>query len=80
MMRQHWMAIPIAAITPLLIAALVLAHTEHWSNGAVGVVVLGLMSIACVVGSFMAPIDPETRQLIPKDNRRTRPGRYRSSR
>jgi hypothetical protein len=32
-----------------------------------------LMSIACIVGSFMAPIDPETGRLIQKDDRHARP-------
>ena len=54
-MRRHWMAIPLAAITPFLIAAYVLWRTEGWSNGALGSVVLGLLSIAAVVGTLMAP-------------------------
>ena len=65
-MRQHWMAIPIAAVSPFLVAAFVLSQTEHWSNGALGVIVLGLLGIACAVGSFMMPIDPETGELIEK--------------
>jgi hypothetical protein len=71
-MRQHWMAIPIAAVTPFLIAAFVLWKTEHWSNGAAGLIFLGLMSIACIVGSFMMPIDPDTGKLIEKDDGRAR--------
>jgi hypothetical protein len=56
-MRKHWMAIPIAAMTPFMVLATVLWKTEGWSNGALGTVYLGLMGIAAVVGSFMAPIE-----------------------
>jgi hypothetical protein len=56
-MRKHWMAIPIAAVTPFMVLATVLWKTEGWSNGALGTVYLGLMGIAAVVGSFMAPIE-----------------------
>jgi hypothetical protein len=59
MMRQHWMAIPIAAVSPFIVAAFVLSETEHWSDGALGTVLLGLMGIACVVGTFMVPLDAE---------------------
>ena len=58
-MRRHWMAIPITAVTPFMVLAIVLWKTEQWSNGALGCVLLGLMSIACVVGMFMAPIGPD---------------------
>ena len=56
-MRRHWMAIPTAVLIPLMIVASLLADQYHWSNGALGCVLLGLMGIAAVVGSFMAP-DP----------------------
>ena len=59
MMHQHWMAIPIAAVFPLIVAAFVLSETEHWSDGALGGVIMGLMGIACVVGTFMAPLDAD---------------------
>jgi hypothetical protein len=68
-MRQHWMAIPLGAVSPFVVLALVLSQTEGWSNGALGVVVLGLLGIACAVGSLMMPIDPETGKLIEKDSR-----------
>jgi hypothetical protein len=58
-MRQHWMAIPIAAVFPFMVAALVLSETEHWSNGALGAAFFVLMGIACVVGTFMAPLDAD---------------------
>ena len=66
-MRQHWMAIPIAVASPFLVAAFVVSETEHWSNGAQGAVILGVLSITAIVGSFMAPIDPETGKLIEKE-------------
>jgi hypothetical protein len=53
------MAIPIAVVFPFIVAALVLSETEHWSNGALGAVFFGLMGIACVVGTFMAPLDAD---------------------
>jgi hypothetical protein len=56
-MRKHWMAIPIAAVTPFMVLAIVLWKTEGWSNGALGVIELGLMSIAAIVGTFMAPFE-----------------------
>jgi hypothetical protein len=42
-----------------LIVAFVLWKTEHWSNGALGTVLLGLMSIAAIVGTLMAPFERE---------------------
>jgi hypothetical protein len=57
-MRQHWMAIPISVVLPVIVTAVVLWKTEHWSNGALGGVLLLLMGIAAVVGSFMAPLGP----------------------
>jgi hypothetical protein len=69
-MRRHWMAIPIAAVTPFMIATFVLWHTEHWSNGAAGTIFCGLIGIAVVVGTLMVPLDPEDREpLVPKDRR-----------
>ena len=56
-MRKHWMAIPIAAVTPFMVLAIVLWKTEGWSNGALGTIELGLMSIAAIVGSLMAPFE-----------------------
>jgi hypothetical protein len=57
-MRKHWMAIPSAAVAPFMVIAFVLWKTEHWSNGALGTVLLGFMSIAAIVGTFMAPFEP----------------------
>ncbi|MEA2432293.1 MAG: hypothetical protein QOI19_2766 [Thermoleophilaceae bacterium] len=72
-MRQHWMAIPIAGISPFLIAAMVLSQTEHWSNGALGGVISVLLSITCVVGTFMAPIDADGKlEQKPRRARRNR--------
>jgi hypothetical protein len=56
-MRKHWMAIPIAAVAPFQVLAIVLWKTEGWSNGALGTALLGLMSIAAIVGTFMAPFE-----------------------
>lgn len=58
-MRKHWMAIPISAVTPFMVLAFVLWKTEGWSDGALGVIELGLMSIAAIVGSLMAPFERE---------------------
>jgi hypothetical protein len=73
-MREHWMAIPIAAVSPFLVAAFVLSKTEHWSNGAQGAVILGLLSIAAIVGSFMMPIERGTGNRNGKDDRPGRSG------
>jgi hypothetical protein len=56
-MRKHWMAIPIAAVAPFQVLAIVLWKTEGWSNGALGVTELALMSIAAIVGSLMSPFE-----------------------
>ena len=58
-MRKHWMAIPSGAVAPFMVLAIVLWKTEGWSNGALGVILLGLMSIAAIVGSLMAPFERE---------------------
>jgi hypothetical protein len=57
-MRKHWMAIPSAAVAPFMVLAIVLWKTEGWSNGALGTVLLGLMAIAAIVGTLMAPFEP----------------------
>ena len=54
-MRKHWMAIPLAVVAPFLVATVVLWKTQDWSDQAAGAVVIGLMSIACVISGFMAP-------------------------
>ena len=72
-MRQHWMAIPGAVACPLIVLAIVLAKTNGWSNGALGTVILGLIGIMVVVGTFMAPIDADGNlQHKPRKPRRTR--------
>lgn len=48
------MAIPIAVTIPLIVVVTVIADRHHGSEGALGSVVLGLMGIMVVVGSFMA--------------------------
>jgi len=47
------MAVPIAAITPFLIAATVLNKTGQWSDQTYGGVATLLLVIAAVVGSFL---------------------------
>jgi hypothetical protein len=68
-MRRHWMAIPIAVVTPFMVATFVLWHTEHWTNGAAGVIFCVLIGIAVVVGTLMVPLDPETREPILRPDR-----------
>jgi hypothetical protein len=67
------MAIPIAAISPFLVTSVVLWKTEHWSNGALGTIYLGLVGIAVVVGTFMAPLDADGKlEQKPRRARRNR--------
>ena len=54
-MREHWLAIPVAVLCPLIVVAIVLAKTNGWTNGALGCVILGLMGITAAVGTLMAP-------------------------
>jgi hypothetical protein len=54
-MRRHWMAIPTAVLIPLIVVAMVLADRYHWSNGALGCVLLGLFGLTAIVGTLMAP-------------------------
>jgi hypothetical protein len=54
-MRRHWMAIPTAVLIPLIVVAMLLADRHHWSNGALGCVLLGLFGITAIVGTLMAP-------------------------
>ena len=54
-MREHWLAIPLAVLFPLIVIAIVVARTNGWSNGALGCVILALMGIAAAVGTLMAP-------------------------
>jgi hypothetical protein len=63
------MAIPLAAVSPFMVAAVVLWKTEHWSNGALGSVYLGLIGIAVVVGSFMVPLGSDTQPQRPRRRR-----------
>jgi hypothetical protein len=79
-MRRHWMAIPIAAVTPFMVATFVLWHTEHWTNGAAGTIFCMLIGIAVVVGTLMVPLDPDTREPIPKPDRRRSPQEHASAR
>jgi len=51
--RRHWMAVPIAAITPFLITAAVLNKTGQWSDQTYGGVATLLLVLAAVVGSFL---------------------------
>jgi hypothetical protein len=72
-MRQHWMAIPMAAMSPFLVAALVLSETDDWSDGTLGGVISVLLAIVCVVGTFMAPIDADGKlEHKPRRARRNR--------
>jgi hypothetical protein len=67
------MAIPTAVVSPFLVAAFVLWKTEHWSDGALGSVIAGLLSIACIVGTFMAPLDADGRLQGTSRRARRRP-------
>jgi hypothetical protein len=44
-------------VAPFMVVAIVLWKTEGWSNGALGVIELGLMSVAAIVGTLMAPFE-----------------------
>ena len=54
-LREHWMLIPMSFAIPLIVVMLVLADIYHWSPGAQGTIVLGILAVTATVGSLLAP-------------------------
>jgi len=49
------MLIPMSFAIPLIVVMLVLADICHWSPGAQGTIVLGILAVTATVGSLLAP-------------------------